>query len=313
MNWREAARCNQQKTRVVIVAFVLLYLVMAWVCVLLLHGFPAPAFWLPLLYQPTNQYLILAFMAVASVVVLSAVWFGGRIALAGTSYTQVTSEAQAIEYRRLYHVVEELSIAARLSIPKVYVIDSQEMNSFSAGYRDKEAFVAITQSLLAHLSREELASVVAHELSHIKQQDTQLLTLVSVMAFWLVLLVDLLFKKVLFAKHQRKECTSLVIFVLMLLRFVIPFLTSFLVIYVSDKRELLADCGAVSITRNPEALRSALRKIAKWNAQVKQTKNVILLNESMRSYLYQYQNHAKWSLGWFTAIGIEERIKKLSG
>ena len=135
------------------------------------------------------------------------------------------------------------------------------MNAFASGYSEKSAMVAITRGLMEKLNRAELQAVMAHELSHVRRQDTKLTLMVAILSNILLLVIDILFYTVVFKRDDRRSDNRLLI-VIMVLRYVLPLITVVLALFLSRTREYMADAGAVELMRNNEPMASALLKIA---------------------------------------------------
>ena len=193
--------------------------------------------------------------------------FGG----AGTLLAM--SGAKPIEKRdapQLFNVVEELSIAAGVPMPKVYVINDTAPNAFATGRSPKKAAVAITSGLLSKLRRDQLQGVMAHELSHIRHHDILFAMMMAVMVGVVVLMCDFFWRAAFFGGGRRRrsrdrgggQAQAIIAIVALLLAILAPILAKIIQLAVSRQREYLADAGAVELTRDPEGLASALETIA---------------------------------------------------
>jgi len=164
-----------------------------------------------------------------------------------------------------YTVVENLSIAAGIPIPKLYVIDDTAMNAFATGRNPDHAVVVATSGLLAYLNRTELEGVIAHELTHIKNYDTLLMSLVSVLVGTVALLADFFLRASFWGGGRRgrdKEGAGVILLIGMLFAILSPFIGQLIKLAISRRREFTADAGSVAITRQPSGLISALKKIS---------------------------------------------------
>ena len=296
MNWRQQIQSNRKKTYGVMLSFILLYVLLGAITALMFTPHYNMSSWSSILMTPYSQMIMLGFVGGALVIILISVLLGGKLSLSGTGAIEVTKFSEDPACRKLYNIVEELKIAARMRfMPKVYVMPVGYVNAFASGWHEKNAIVAITKPLLDALTREELQCVMAHELSHIKHQDTRVMTLVSVSASLLVMIIDTMFYQLLYGggrRRQRKnDASGIIVIVVMVLRFVLPILTSFLVMYVSRKREFLADAGCVQITRTTRGLASALEKIHSMHVSQNEEMSAAYQstpNEQMRSLSYIY-------------------------
>lgn len=175
------------------------------------------------------------------------------------------------EFPHLYHAVEGLAIAAGLPAPKCYVIDDTAPNAFAAGRKPETAVICVTTGLLQKLDRVELEGVVAHEMSHIKNYDVRLQTLVVVMAGVVALLSDWMLRSFMWGGGGRRRgrnrggsggAEGVLILIGLALAVLSPFIATIIQLAVSRKREFLADASAALLTRYPAGLASALRKIS---------------------------------------------------
>ncbi len=175
------------------------------------------------------------------------------------------------EFPYLYNVVEGLAIAAGLPAPKCYVIDDTAPNAFAAGRKPETAVICVTTGLLEKLNRVELEGVIAHEMSHIRNYDVRLQTVVVVMAGVVALLSDWMLRSFMWGGGGRRRGRSksgsggaegALILVGLALAVLSPFIATIIQMSVSRKREFLADASAALLTRYPAGLASALRKIS---------------------------------------------------
>ncbi|BCX14857.1 MAG: protease HtpX [Patescibacteria group bacterium] len=163
-----------------------------------------------------------------------------------------------------YTVAENLSLVAGLPKPKLYIIEDSAPNAFATGRNPENAVVCVTRGLLEKLNRTELEGVIAHELSHIKNYDMLLMSIVAVLVGSISLLADI-FLRTSFYRGNREEkngIQSLVIILGILFAIVSPIIAQLIKLAISRRREFLADASAVMITKQPSGLISALRKIS---------------------------------------------------
>jgi heat shock protein HtpX len=188
-----------------------------------------------------------------------------KIVLAISRAKPVTKE----EYPYLYNVVEGLTIAAGIPAPRCYVIDDTAPNAFATGRNPKNSVICVTTGLLDKLNRVELEGVIAHEMSHIKNYDVLLQTVVVVMAGIVALLSDWILRTFLWGGGRRRSrekggggAGAIFIILGLLLAALSPLIAKLIQLAVSRKREFLADASGAMLTRYPPGLASALRKIA---------------------------------------------------
>lgn len=177
--------------------------------------------------------------------------------------------ATPMEDQMLHNVVEEMSLAAGLPMPKVYVIDDEAPNAFATGLRPQDATIAVTTGLMRKLNRDELQGVVAHEMGHIRNADIKFMTSLALIAGLIPLMADLFLRMQWWGGGRRSsrdrddnQLASLFAIVGIVLSILAPLFAHLLEMAVSRKREYLADATSAELTRYPEGLASALRKIA---------------------------------------------------
>ncbi len=214
---------------------------------------------------------------------------------------------------RLFGVVENIAITAGLPVPKVFVIQDNSMNAFATGRDPHHASIAITSGLLNILEKSELEGVIAHEFSHIKNFDIRLSMVLVVFVGLIVALSDIIWRIGLGGSGSRKKGGSLIFIIGLIFIIVSPFVARFLQMFLSRKREYLADAEAALLTRYPEGLASALEKLS---AQEKMLSNV---NNAL-NHLYivspidnvEGRKKSSWFSGLFmTHPPIKDRIVKL--
>jgi heat shock protein HtpX len=171
---------------------------------------------------------------------------------------------------QLYNVVEELSIASGLPVPRLYMIDTPAMNAFATGRDPQHAVVAVTRGLRERMGRNELQGVLAHELSHVQDYDIRFMTLLAVLAGVVVLLADVGMRAIFYGGGRRRRSSGqgggiamvVIILVALLLAIVAPIFAQLIQLAVSRQREYLADASAARMTRYPEGLARALEILA---------------------------------------------------
>ena len=159
-------------------------------------------------------------------------------------------------------------------MPKLYIITDSAPNAFATGRDEDHSAVAVTSGLLSMLDRNELEGVIAHELSHIKNRDILLQTVVVVLVGFVTLLSDFLLRWSLFGGHGRDDrgdgrIQIVMIVVGLVLAILAPIIASVIQLAISRKREYLADASGALLTRYPEGLASALRKIEGYSGELK--------------------------------------------
>jgi heat shock protein HtpX len=218
-------------------------------------------------YQnPLILYIAIIFSLLMNVF---SYWNSDKIALSLSRAVK----AERSQYPDLYNVVENLSITAGLPMPRVYIINDQAPNAFATG-RDKDhSAVAVTTGLLQILSRSELEGVIAHELSHIGNRDILLSTVVVVLVGFISILADI-FIRGSFGHGRSSENNKgggIIMVIGLILIILSPIIAKLIQLAISRKREFLADASAILLTRYPEGLAGALRKIEQANIPMQKT------------------------------------------
>ena len=210
----------------------------------------------------TTGALVLAlFLSVGS-------YFGGDALVLGTSGAK---EVDATSAPQLMNIVQEMTIAAGVPMPKVYVIDDTAPNAFATGRDPKHASIAVTTGILQKLDREELQGVLGHELSHVRNYDIRFSLLVAVLVGSIALLADFFLRFTFWGGGGRRSSNDregggglqvLVFVFAIVLAVLAPIFARLVQLAVSRQREYLADASSVELTRNPTGLERALAKIA---------------------------------------------------
>lgn len=252
-NIYEVADANKRKSFLIMALFVVFITASTY--------FLAQAFSIYFGYDAGGLGIVGVALIISGLMSIGSYYFSDRIVLA-------ISGARPADKRRdyeFYTVTENLSMAAGLPMPKLYVIEDTAMNAFATGRNPEHAVVVATTGLLQRLNRTEIEGVVAHELSHIKNYDILLMSIVTVLIGTVALLADFLLRMSYFGSGNRdREKSGAGLFILIGIVFAIlsPIIGQLIKLAISRRREYSADAGAVAITRQPSGLISALKKIA---------------------------------------------------
>jgi len=184
------------------------------------------------------------------------------------SIALMVSRAEPLEQTanpELYKTVENLTITAGLPMPQIYFINDTAINTFATGRDPQHAAIAVTTGALDRLNQNELAGVLAHELSHIGNEDIRLSSMVAVMAGLIALISDLFLRNMFWGRSRDSDNNSQAALIGMVIALVLavlaPIAATLIQLAISRKREFMADASGVLLTRYPEGLISALRKI----------------------------------------------------
>lgn len=209
-----------------------------------------------------NGYSGLIFAVMISFgMTLFSYYAGDKVALASSG----AQEIKKTDNPYLFRMVENLCITSGMPTPKVHIIPDSAINAFATGRDPKHASIAVTEGAIQKLQNEELEGIIAHELSHIKNYDIRLMTIIIVLIGIIVLMADWLLRFNFFHKNDERENGNLGAFIAIagiILALLSPIFAELIKLAVSRKREYLADASGALLTRYPEGLASALEKIA---------------------------------------------------
>jgi heat shock protein HtpX len=268
-----------------------------------------------LLGDPTRALVGLALALVVGVVAgLISYFAGDKMVLAASRAREVTHDDAPV----LFNVVEEMSIASGLPMPKVYIVDDTAPNAFATGRDPDHATVAVTSGLLEKLDRDELQGVIAHEMSHVANFDIRYSMLVGILVGTTVLISDFFLRGLWFGGGGRGggrrggdgggQAQIIMLLVAIVLAILAPLFARLLQLSISRQREFLADATAVRLTRNPKGLADALQKIS-GDREVLEVANRATAHLYIVNPIKRFEKRSK---GLFsTHPPIEERIKIL--
>jgi heat shock protein HtpX len=237
---QEQIRANRLRSTIVVFGFVVLLLVLAGIVGLVL------------------DVSIGIFVLVLAVAYGAFALVRSRGVVARLTHAQDISEEQARPLRRL---VENVSIAAGLpATPEVRIVDDPAPNAYAAGLRPEKSYVGVTTGLLAKMPQRELEAILAHEVAHIRNRDTYLMTVATVFAGVIALIADIGFRSIVYGGRSRRA--GALILVLAFVGFILaPYAALLLRMSLSRRREFLADAGSAEILNDPEAMALALRRL----------------------------------------------------
>lgn len=262
-------------------------------------------------YFGDGQGYLIAGLLFSTFSSVGSYFFSDKIVLATTGAKPATKK----DFFDLYTVTENLAIADGLPMPKIYVIDDPSPNAFATGRDPKHAVVAATTGLLERLDRSELEGVISHELSHVKNYDILVSSIVAVLVGTVGLVADWIMRGFFWGRYGddedrgRGNILSLVLFMIVLI--IAPLIATLVQLAVSRRREYLADASGALLTRNPEGLASALEKISGYSRPMQHatssTAHLFISNPFKKG-----DKSASWVASLFsTHPPIEERVKIL--
>ncbi|MFB6212370.1 MAG: M48 family metallopeptidase [Candidatus Magasanikbacteria bacterium] len=261
--------------------------------------------------QVYNSPIIL-YLAVFIAIVMNiiAYWYSDKIVLKMSNAKPADKE----KYEGLHNKVENLAITAGLPKPEVYIIEKQQPNAFATGRNPENSVVAVTEGLLKKLNDSELEGVLAHELSHIGNRDMLISTAAVVLVGFISILADMFMRSVFFQAlfgDEEGGGGGLMMIVAIVISILAPLGASLIQLAISRKREFLADASGAMLTRYPEGLASALKKISKDSTPMKEEARTTTAHLWIESPFKGRQ-----AKNWFTKLfqthpPVEERISKL--
>ncbi len=207
----------------------------------------------------------------ALVMNVGSYWFSDKLVIKMTGAVPATKAT----HPELWNVVENLSIAAGLPMPKVYVVNDPAPNAFATGRNPEHAAVAATTGLLGMLNRTELEGVMAHELSHVGNRDMLVSTVAVVLAGFVAIIADILIRSMAFGGNRDEDSRLGAAFIVLGIIGIIlaPLAAQMIQLAISRKREYLADASGALLTRYPEGLASALEKIHTYAQPMQRANN----------------------------------------
>jgi len=211
-----------------------------------------------------NSAILYVAVAFALIVNIWSYWFSASIAIRSVGAVP----ADPTQYKELHRIVENLSITAGLPKPQVYIINDPAPNAFATG-RDKDhAVIAVTTGLLGMMDDNELQGVIAHELSHVGNRDILVMTVAVVLVGFISILANLFLRVSFFGGggDRDKNAGPLIAIATILAMILAPIAAQLIQLAISRKREFLADASGALLTRYPEGLESALRKLGSYQA-----------------------------------------------
>jgi heat shock protein HtpX len=307
---------NKRKTVLLMVLFPVSLVVLVYLALMLFTGFSHSAN-SQISSLTAANHLAMQVLPVVSVIaiawVLISYFFGQKFILSTAGAVELTKES-APEVIRL---VENIAITAGLPMPKVYAINDESLNAFATGRDPEHSYIALTKGLINKLEKPELEAVIAHEMAHIGNRDIRLMLIMVVCISFATIAAEILLR-IAFTKGRgggKKGNGQLLFIALALALYIYGYLVAPLIkLAVSRTREFQADATAALLTRNPEGLVNALKKISK-NSVVQSLKDketiAAMCIETPLALDKRDSFFSKFSGLFATHPSIEERIKAL--
>lgn len=298
---RQQIARNNIKSILFLLAFPLLILVGAYVVLYILSDQE--------IERTNTQFLSIIPMVLIGV----AIWFFISYFF-HTQMIQSATHSRPLERRenmRVYNLTENLCMSVGMTMPKLYIIESDALNAFASGINEKTFAVTLTRGIINRLNDEELEGVIAHELTHIRNRDVRLLIVTIVFVGIFATIADFALRMFLNgsmsssrSRKNDKGGGALVLLIILLVAGAIYFLSILFKLALSRSREYMADAGAVELTRNSLALASALKKIS-GHSTIREVQN-----DEVKELFIDYKAQGFFSL-FATHPPIEKRIQVL--
>lgn len=240
---------NKRKSFFLIAIFIIVVVALGWFFGELIGGYG-------------YKGLIIALL-ISWLMVLFSYYRGDKVAL----WSAGAKEIQKNDNPFVWRLIENLCITAGLPMPRVYIIPDAALNAFATGRDPKHASIALTAGIIDALEKPELEGVIAHELSHVKNYDIRIMTIVIVLAGTLALLADFFLRSQFWGFGRRRDRDDGGLGVILLIAGIIlailaPIAANLIQLAISRKREFLADASGALLTRYPQGLANALAKIS---------------------------------------------------
>ena len=214
-------------------------------------------------YDVNRQFLYALPFVIGGVLIWFLIAFASHSAL-----IKMSTGAKPLsrkENMRIYNLTENLCMSVGMKMPKLFIIDSPALNAFASGINEKSYAVTLTSGIIDALDDKELEGVIAHELTHIRNRDVRLLIISIIFVGILGFAVNVIFRSMIYGSGRRRRDSKVdgrVMLIALVVAIVVYALTIMFKFALSRKREYLADAGAVEMTKNPDAMAGALRKIS---------------------------------------------------
>jgi heat shock protein HtpX len=208
----------------------------------------------------------------------SVVSFYGGASLVLLSVRARPLTGDTVEHQTVLNVVSEMALAARMPVPKAYLMDDPSPNAFATGRDPAHSVICVTQGLVEQMDREELQGVIGHEMSHIRDYDIRTMMMIAVLIGGVAMLSDFVYRAMFFggfgnrdgdSNDRENESSALIEIGVLILAVVAPIFAQLLAMAVSRQREYLADASSVEFTRNPRALLRALERLRQVESPLK--------------------------------------------
>ena len=271
-NFRALEATNRRETAILVTAFVLLFGALG-----LGLDFAARDFSIVNGQLVGFPVLMIAALIFAGFQSLISYYSGASLVLLSVHASPLTADSP--KHEMVLDVINEMAVAARMPVPKPYLMDDPSPNAFATGRDPAHSVICVTQGLVDQMDREEIQGVIGHEMSHVADYDIRTMMMIAVMVGGIAMLSDFVYRWMFFGgfggrrssdNNRDNQAAMLITLAVIILAAVAPLFSQLLAMAVSRQREYLADASSVEFTRNPRALLRALEHIAQIESPLKQ-------------------------------------------
>ena len=295
ISFRDEIKRNKIKSIVLISIIFIFFILLGYIIALVLN--------------PSYFFIIMIISIIFSLsYVLISYYNSDRIAIASVK----AKPAERTTHAKFYRAAENMALASGLPMPKLFVMNSYEINAFASGRDPKNSVICVTTGALEKLNKEELEGVIAHEMSHIANYDIRFMTLATVLIGMISIAAQIFLRSLWFSSMSGKGRDGRVQILLIVLGIVFailaPIAAHLVSFAISRKREFVADATGVQLTRYPPGLASALKKIKQGHVSAKEKHKY---SKAMAPLFISNPFKKKFRGMFSTHPDIDERIKRL--
>ena len=268
----ELERRNRRETAILVVVFIALFTALGFGLDFRFHD-------LAIVDGSLTGFPLLTLIALGFGIFQSLLSYYGGASLVLASVQARELAPDTPQHQMVLDVVREMALAARMPVPKAYLMNDPSPNAFATGRDPNHSVVCVTQGLIDTMDREEVQGVLGHEMAHVRDYDIRTMMMIAVMVGGIAMLSDFVYRWMFFGgfggrrssnNDRDNQAAMLVTLAVVILAAVAPIFSQLLAMAVSRQREYLADASSVEFTRNPRALLRALEHIAKIESPLKQ-------------------------------------------
>jgi len=225
-----------------------------------------------LIYTDYFFFILIAGIIISLSYILIGYYNSDKIALASLGARQ----ADANQYRQLYNAIEGLCLASGMPMPRVYVMENEQINAFATGRNPGNSVICVTTGALRKLNKQELEGVLGHELSHIANYDIRFMTLTAVLVGLIAIISEIFLRSMWYrsSNDNNNKAKAGLMIIGIVLAILAPIFVQLVQLAISRKREFAADASSVKFTRYPRGLISALRKIKSEHIGEKEARKI---------------------------------------